>query len=102
LSTHIIEDVQSICSRLIVINEGKILFDGQPSELIRSAQGHVGVFEQRDNDVENQKFQITSRINTAQGVSCRVVAETLPEFVQQVEPSLEDAYIFLLGKGTSK
>ena len=102
LSTHIIEDVQSICGRLIVINEGKILFDGKPPELIRYAQGHVGIFEQRNNDIENQGFHITSRINTAQGVSCRVVAEMLPEFVQPVEPSLEDAYIYLLGKGTAK
>ena len=49
LSTHIIEDVQSVCSRLIVINEGRILFTGTPSRLIQMAQGHVGVFEETGN-----------------------------------------------------
>jgi ABC-type multidrug transport system ATPase subunit len=34
LSTHIVEDVQSICNRVLVINHGKILFDGDPAKLI--------------------------------------------------------------------
>jgi ABC-type multidrug transport system ATPase subunit len=44
LSTHIIEDVESVCNRLIVLNRGKILFDGSPVELIKKATGYVGVF----------------------------------------------------------
>lgn len=100
LSTHIIEDVQSICSRLIVIDQGKILFDGRPEELIREAHGHVGVFEQADNAIAGEKYQITSRINTARGVSCRIVAEELPSFSESVEPSLEDAYMYLIMKGS--
>lgn len=96
LSTHIIEDVQSICSRLIVINEGRILFDGRPNELIQAAHGHVGIIQQKDNIMDNADYQITARINTAQGVSCRIVAETLPPFAEPIEPSLEDAYMFLI------
>lgn len=100
LSTHIIEDVQSICNRLIVINQGKILFDGKPEELIQAAHGHVGVFEQMDESITGEEYQITSRINTARGVSCRIVAEKLPSFSLPVEPSLEDAYMYLILKGS--
>lgn len=96
LSTHIIEDVQSICSRLIVINRGIILFDGRPDELIRAANGHVGIIEGQDKIDEDTDYQITARINTARGVSCRIVADTLPPFAQPIEPSLEDAYMFLI------
>jgi len=39
---------------------------------------------------------ITSRVNTVQGVSCRMVAQELPEFAQAAEPSLEDAYMYLI------
>lgn len=39
---------------------------------------------------------ITSRVNTAQGVLCRGVAEKLPGAAQAVEPTLEDAYLFLI------
>lgn len=102
LSTHIIEDIQSICNRLIVIDKGEILFDGSPEELIQAAHGHVGVFEQFKQNAESapgEKYQITSRINTARGVSCRIVAEILPPFAQPAEPSLEDAYMYLIEKG---
>ena len=99
LSTHIIEDVEAICGRIIAINQGKILFDGRPEELIQTAHGHVGIIEQGREVTSGKAFQITSRVNTARGVNCRIVAETLPSCAQPVEPSLEDAYIYLIGKG---
>ncbi len=100
LSTHIIEDVQSICGRLIVIKHGCILFDGKPEALIKAAHGHVGIFEQSGNVIGGTDYQITSRVNTASGVSCRIVAEILPAFARPVEPSLEDAYMYLIEKGS--
>ena len=45
LSTHIIEDVYHICGRIIVINNGKILFDGEPEELMLAARGYNGILE---------------------------------------------------------
>ena len=99
LSTHIIEDVQAICGRLLVINQGKILFDGKPEDLIQAAQGHVGIIEQSGDAINDPKYRITSRLNTAHGVSCRIVSQELPGFAQPVEPSLEDAYMFLIEKG---
>lgn len=36
LSTHIIEDVQSICGSLMVLHHGILLFSGSPEELVRS------------------------------------------------------------------
>lgn len=38
LSTHIIEDVQHVCDRLIIIGQGRILFDGTAEQLIGMAQ----------------------------------------------------------------
>ena len=33
LSTHILEEVEAVCTRAIVINKGQIVFDGTPSEM---------------------------------------------------------------------
>lgn len=96
LSTHIIEDVQSVCDKLIVINHGQILFTGTPEELIVLAHNHVGVFEEKTEQRVNQEYKITSRVNTARGIACRIVAETLPAFAEAVEPTLEDAYMYLI------
>ena len=99
LSTHIIEDVQSVCSRLLVLHQGRLRFDGTPEELIRAAEGHVGTFEARAGGREDG-LHITARVNTARGVACRAVAETLPPYVRPAEPTLEDAYLYLIsGEG---
>ena len=96
LSTHIIEDVQSVCDRLIVIHGGELLFDGRPEQLVARAQGHVGVFQ--GYPPQGISCEVTAQVNTAGGILCRAVAEKLPETVQKVEPTLEDAYIYLVGK----
>ncbi|KEI92466.1 ATP-binding cassette domain-containing protein [Clostridium botulinum] len=96
LSTHIIEDVQSVCDKLIVINHGQILFTGTPEKLIDLVHNHVGVFEERIGESGREDYKITSRVNTARGIACRIVAETLPAFAEAVEPTLEDAYMYLI------
>ena len=64
LSTHIIEDVQSVCDQIVVINHGNILFTGTPEQLIQSAAGHVGVFWEKD-EVQEKGLHITARVNTS-------------------------------------
>lgn len=99
LSTHIIEDIQSVCNKIIVINHGKILFVGTPEELIQLSQGHVGTIQQTTENISEIGYHITSRINTAQGVMCRIVADELPHFACPVDPTLEDAYMYFITKG---
>jgi ABC-type multidrug transport system ATPase subunit len=41
LSTHIVEDVEATCPRLAVIAGGRLLFDGEPGELLRRSAGAV-------------------------------------------------------------
>ena len=95
LSTHIIEDVQSVCDQIVVIDHGRILFAGTPEGLIRAAEGHVGVFWERDAKQE-AGLRITARVNTGSGIRCRAVADTLPAYAEPEEPSLEDAYLYII------
>ncbi len=39
LSTHILPEVQATCSRVLIINRGKIVADGSPEELRAAAEG---------------------------------------------------------------
>jgi len=41
LSTHILEEVEAVCSRVIIIAAGRIVFDGTPSELDARAPAEV-------------------------------------------------------------
>ncbi|WP_353093155.1 ABC transporter ATP-binding protein [Tissierella praeacuta] len=103
LSTHIIEDVESICNLIIVINKGKILFVGEPSELVSKAVGHVGIVEIRGNDKDDflqreskGEFKIISTVITPSGIKYRVVSENLDSYFEKVVPSLEDAYMYCM------
>lgn len=35
LSTHILQEVEAMCNRVVFINEGRLVFDGTPQELAR-------------------------------------------------------------------
>ena len=41
LSTHILEEVEAVCTRAIIINRGTVVFDGTPAELTAQAPDEV-------------------------------------------------------------
>jgi ABC-2 type transport system ATP-binding protein len=41
LSTHILEEVEAVCTRAIIINRGRLVFDGTPAELESQAPPEV-------------------------------------------------------------
>jgi ABC-2 type transport system ATP-binding protein len=55
-STHILQEVQATCSRVIIISDGKIVADGTPDELARKTEGAseilVEIGGNRGNDTE--------------------------------------------------
>lgn len=103
LSTHIIEDVQSVCNRLIVLHEGLVRYDGPPEGLLALSAGHVGTYAcaagEADQMAGTNGCQVTSKVVTAQTTTYRLVAETLPPFAQPTPPTLEDAYIYAMARG---
>ena len=105
LSTHIVEDVESICNELIVLNKGEIIFNGQPSELVRKAAGHVGIAEvsneQKEEFMKKEQegnFKVTSTIVKPNCIHYKIVAKELPDFCVKATPSLEDAYVYCMLK----
>ena len=58
ISTHILEEVDAVCTRAIIIAAGQILFDGTPAEL--RAQSDI-------NDYDDAFRTITNRLYSSQG-----------------------------------
>ncbi|ADK15771.1 MULTISPECIES: ATP-binding cassette domain-containing protein [Clostridium] len=103
LSTHIIDDIQAICNRIIIINNGTILFDGTSPDLIKAVHGHVGFVEEKDNETLEKriggKYKITSKLFTGNGISCRVIGKEIESSIPLIEPTLEDAYTYVIHNG---
>ncbi|MCR5701197.1 MAG: ATP-binding cassette domain-containing protein [Lachnospiraceae bacterium] len=102
LSTHIVDDVQAVCNRVLVIYGGKILYDGSPAELIEQTTDHVGTYVRRIDDVIPKECEIVSKVNTRNGVLTRIVGDNLPDYVERCEATLEDAYLYCINFGEKR
>jgi len=88
VSTHQTEDVAALCRRVIVMHDGRAVFDGTPAQLSALAHGRVWIADQRD-----PRAQLWWR--TAKGRH-RHVGDP-PPAAQPVEPTIEDGYLLLVG-----
>lgn len=61
LTTHYMDEAESLCDRLIILDQGKILCEGKPKDLIRSFVGHEVVeFRVAREDIEYHTKKIDS------------------------------------------
>lgn len=89
LSTHQTEDVAALCERVVVIDEGKVLFDGGPRALAEQARGRVWLAPERD-----PRARLAWR--TGEGLH-RHIGDA-PTGARLAEPTIEDAYLLLVGE----
>ncbi len=89
LSTHQTDDVAALCERVIVLDRGRVRYDGQVTELVRRAAGRVWLADEPDPAAAVYWRTGTGRY--------RNVAAQTRDGVEHVEPSLEDAYLLLRG-----
>jgi ABC-2 type transport system ATP-binding protein len=92
LSTHQTEDVAALCERVVVLDGGRVRYDGSVTELVGRAAGRVWLADEPDPAATVSWRTGTGRYRN---VATRVRAD-----VDHVEPSLEDAYLLLRGDAT--
>jgi ABC-2 type transport system ATP-binding protein len=88
LSTHQTEDVAALCDRVLVMDDGRILYDGTPRELAQVAAGKVWLVDERPTGAH-----IYWR--TAEG-AFRGVGDP-PHGARPIDPAIEDGYLLLVG-----
>ncbi len=99
-STHIASDVAAAASRILLLNHGRLVFDGPSTGLIDLARGRVFEALIEDHDLRHfsSRFRITTRVRTLDGLRVRAVAydDQKPDG-DLVEPNLEEAYLAMIG-----
>ncbi len=95
LSTHIVEDVSELCTRMAIIDRGRILLEGVPLEAVRALEGRIWrrILERGDvAAVEREHPVISTRLLGGKSV-VHVYGETRPGAgFEPVEPGLADVY----------
>jgi len=92
ISTHQTEDVAALCERVVVLDGGRVLFDGPVAEMVGQAAGRVWMAAERDPAAQYSWRTGSGRV--------RNVGDPPPS-AELIEPALEDAYLLLVGDAVS-
>lgn len=68
ISTHILEEVEAICARAIIISAGKIVASGTPEEIMVKASGHNSVVVKLKNESADKILNEILAINNVDKV----------------------------------
>jgi len=88
LSTHQTEDVAALCPRVVVMDEGRTLFDGTPRELADVARGRVWLAGER---------AANAHLSWRTGEGMHRNIGDAPAGAELVQPTVEDGYLLLVG-----
>lgn len=99
LSTHIVEDVSDLCTRMAIIHHGRILLEAEPRTAMQDMRGRVWrriVSPDELEQLEATQTVISTRLMAGRTIA-HVVADARPgsEF-ESVEPDLKDVYFSVM------
>ena len=100
ISSHIVSDIESTCKKLLVLDEGKNVYDGSKEELIVRSRGKVWELKVSEAEAINfeNKYLISRKDLLEDGVRLRVVSKEKPlGEAREITPTLNDAYLNLVG-----
>ena len=99
LSTHIVADVSDLCPRMAILNAGRLVATGNPTELAGALRGRLWRRLVDKNDLEeHQKRYTVLATRRAEGrIAIHVHSEIPPgPGFDPIEPDLEDAYFWAI------
>jgi ABC-type multidrug transport system ATPase subunit len=95
LSTHIVEDVSELCTRMAIINEGEILLEAEPRRAIDDLHGRIWrrvISKEALPELEREHAVISAKALAGSTV-VHVYCDSPPgPGFEPVKPDLEDVY----------
>jgi ABC-type multidrug transport system ATPase subunit len=101
LSTHIVEDVEELCSRLAIIDRGEILLTAEPSRAIDELRGRLWRRSVTKDELLTleARLQVISTKLLAGRTIVHVLADASPgDDFEPVEPGMKDVYFSVMAK----
>jgi ABC-type multidrug transport system ATPase subunit len=99
LSTHIVEDITTLCSDMAVIGGGEVLYRGAPRDLVEQVKGKMWEkqIDRKELAAYEEKFKVASSRLSQGRMTVDVFSEEQPDpsFTLK-EPDLEDAYFAVI------
>jgi ABC-2 type transport system ATP-binding protein len=102
LSTHIVEDITTLCSDMAVIGNGEVLYRGAPRELIEQVKGKIWEkkIDRKALPDYEEKYSVASSRLVQGHMTVDVFSHEQPDpSFSSKEPDLEDAYFAVIRPG---
>jgi ABC-2 type transport system ATP-binding protein len=99
LSTHIVDDVRELCTRMAIIDKGEVLVEGHPQTAIDEIHGKVWkkVIDKNELEAYQKNYRVVSTHLVAGRTEVRVFSDVQPDAsFSPVEADLEDVYFLKL------
>jgi len=123
MSSHVMDDVQEVCDRIVMIHKGRIVVQRRIKDLARQIEREIeisvwGGASRKQQELESRGFEVRRlgrvlRVDRADDSTTRkilesaVVADVQVRQMQEYEPDLEDIFLLIMErlgtevKGTS-
>src|SRR5688572_19770798 len=95
LSTHIVEDVSELCTRMAIIDKGEILLEAEPLRAIDELHGRIWSCEisrEAHHDLEQEHAVISTKLYAGRTVAHVYCDSTPGPGFEPAKPDLEDVY----------
>ncbi|HZE87309.1 MAG TPA: AAA family ATPase, partial [Methylomirabilota bacterium] len=104
LTSHYMKDVEQLCERVIIIDHGKVLYDGALSDIVKKYAKYKTISVVFEKEIERSKFEKLGKVIGVEGTkvllsvpreaSSKVAAKLLDTFTVEdlniEEPNIED------------
>ncbi len=109
MTTHYLDEAERLCDRLVIMDNGKILVEGAPAELVRQHAGHeivevetsaevVSCLTELDVPFEKTGDMIQITTESAREIARVLLERCRPEKVITRPATLEDVFLKLTGR----
>lgn len=97
ISTHIVDDIDVICNRVMVINRGKLCAQGTKEDICRCADGRVFTLPREQEGSLNRPYYLENIFEAEGQEHIRILSQIpQPVVARPAAPTLEDGYFALV------
>jgi len=100
LSTHLVEDVRNLCSQMAIMQNGKVLLQGNPNDFVNELKGKIWQkqIEKQQLEQYDTNFNVIASHYIGGKLNIQVFSEEFLADFEAVNPTLEDVYFNTLNQ----
>lgn len=95
ISTHIVEDVEALCNKIVIMNSGRVLVNDDVNEVVKIAQDKVYTLPETELENIKTNYHLEKQF-FCDGVNySRILSKEKLDY-DRPKPTIEDAYIYTI------